>query len=104
MNTDEAIRIVETKTGAPAFGFLRAIAFLGEPENDETVSIQTLLTALYNSEQFGKNITPMRELAVSTLYRRTKRPRKSNHQPYEDFIADPDNWNAYLKKRKLIEQ
>lgn len=100
---DDAIRIVSQREGASMGAFLRSIALLAEPESDSVVPLSVIMTALRNSLQFGDNITPMRELAVLALYRRTGRPRKPGHVAYEDFIVDPDDWEKYLTEQGIIQ-
>ena len=100
---DEAIKTVSQPSGVTAGAFLRSIAFLSEPENDDRVPVSLFLTALQCAAQFGDNITPMRELVALALYRRTGRPRKTGHEPYEDFITDSANWSQYLKENGDIQ-
>ena len=104
MNIDEAIKNVTQAEGVTAPAFLSSMALLSEPDNDDRVPFSTLLAALRCSRQFGDNLTPMKELAVLTLYRRTGRPRQPNHEPYQDFITDEEDWVVYLKEKGLIQQ
>jgi hypothetical protein len=101
MDLTEAKNIILNERDAPIGRLSLAAAVVAAPENAGKVTFFDLVDCLKRGNEF-KRITTIDELAALALYTRTGRPRQPNHQPYEDFDTNAENWLDYLRKNRFI--
>ena|SRR5258706_14113991 len=101
MNLEEAKHVILSERDGRAFRSIQAASIICSNENTGSVSIGDLISCLKRGND-SPDLALVGEYAALALYRRTGRPRKTGHLPYEDFVTDANDWSDYLNGHGLL--